>query len=640
MRLAALAVCGAVAAAGVVIASPGPVWTTAPTPIAEPKDRAFSGEIRLAIDASDPERRIVHVRETLSGVDPDTVLLYPKWLPGNHAPQGPIDRLAGLKITVNSAGVRWARDPVDIYAFRLQAAPGDRSIDIDFDYLSPTSPRVGEIEISREIAILEWNNVVLYPAGYYARRIPVEASITLPPDWKLGTSLEIQSQDATRTVFKRVDLETLIDSPVYAGRYSARLDLDPGAAAPVHLDLFADRPGLLAVSDQQLEVHRALIQQSYKLFRSPHFAHYDFLYSLSDQVQQKGLEHLESSENGSDPGAFTEWDKTAYRRSLLAHEFSHVWNGKFRRPADLWTPNFNVPMQDSLLWVYEGQTQYWGEVLAARSGLWTKQQALDQLALTAGYYDVETGEHWRALQDTTNDPIINPRRPMSWRDWQRFEDYYSEGQLVWLDVDTLIRERSQGRRSLDDFASAFFGIDDRSRTTVTYTFADLIAALNRVEPYDWVNFLRSRLDAVASPAPLDGLRRGGYKLVYTDTPSDFERVSDEKHKHLNLTYSLGVEIDNKDGSVTMAIWDSPAFKAKLTEGSQILSVNGAAYSADALKDAILEAKGKREPIQLIIKSGERYLVANVDYHGGPRYPHLERDESQPARLDEILAARH
>jgi predicted metalloprotease with PDZ domain len=640
IRLAAIAVFGMLACPGIALASAGPVWTPAIVPIAAPRDRAYPGEIRLSVDVSDPERRIVHVRESLSGVDASTVLLYPKWLPGNHGPLGPIDRLAGLKITANGTAVRWARDPVDVYAFHMLLAPGDRSIDIEFDYLSPTSARVGELEISREIAMLEWNTVVLYPAGYYARRIPVDASITLPAEWKWGSALEQQSMNAGRTTFKRVDLETLVDSPVYAGRYTARLDLDPGAAAPVHLDVFADRPDLLTMSAQQLEAHRALVQQTYRLFRSRHYAHYDFLYSLSDQVQQKGLEHLESSENGSDPGAFIEWDRMAFRRSLLPHELSHSWNGKFRRPVDLWTPNYNVPMQDSLLWMYEGQTQYWGEVLAARSGLWTKQQALDQLALTSAYYDVETGDHWRTLQDTTNDPIINPpRRPMPWRDWQRFEDYYAEGQLIWLDVDTLIRERSQGKRSLDDFAKAFFGIEDGSSYTVTYTFADVVAALGAVEPYDWATFLRERLDAIAKPAPLDGLRRGGYKLIYTDEPSDFQRTGDEKRKHLNLIFSIGAEIDNKDGSVVISMWDSPAFKAKLTEGAQILSVNGAAYSAEGLKDAILESKSNPAPIQLILKTGERYLVISLDYHGGPRYPHLERDASQPARLDDILAAR-
>jgi predicted metalloprotease with PDZ domain len=620
-------------------ASPGPGPLAPAEPIAAPKDRPYPGAMRLAVDASDLERRIVHVHETLSGVRPDTVLLYPKWLPGTHAPEGPIDRLAGIKITANGAPVTWTRDPVDVYAFHVHPAPGVKSFDIDFDYLSPTSPKVGPIEITRDILSVEWNALVLYPAGYFTRQIPVAASLTLPADWKFGSALETVAASGRETQFKRVSLETLVDSPVYAGRYTSRLDLDPSGAVPVHLDLFADRPELLAISPEQLKAHRSLVQQAYKIFGSHHYSHYDFLYSLSDQIQQNGLEHHQSSEDGSDPEAFTEWNKTAYDRDLLAHEFTHSWNGKFRRPADLWTPNYNVPMQDSLLWVYEGQTQYWGQVLTARSGLWTQQQALDELALTAAYYEVQAGRRWRALQDTTNDEIINPRHPMSWRNWQRFEDYYSEGQLIWLDADTLIRERSQGKRSLDDFARTFYGFDDGSFTTVTYTFEDVVKALNTVEPYDWAAFLRARLDSTAAPAPLDGLRRGGYRLVYTDAPSDLLKAHEDQSKRVNLLFSIGVELDDKDGTVLEVLWDSAAFKAKVTEGSVILAINGAAYSVDVLKDAIRSAKTTKLPIELIVKNGDRFRVLTLDYHDGLRYPHLERDPSAPARLDDILAAR-
>jgi predicted metalloprotease with PDZ domain len=642
LAVMAIAVCGAATLIASAGESPGPSASSTFVPIAAPKDRAYPGEIRLAIDASDVGRRIIRVHESLSGIGSETVLLYPKWLPGTHAPEGPIDRIANLRIAANGTRVSWTRDPVDVYAFRVHTSPGVKSLDIDFDYLSPTSPEVGAMEISRDILMIEWNELVLYPAGYFARQIPVEASLTLPADWPFASALEtVPARGGTPSAFKRVSLETLVDSPVYAGRYAARLDLDPGGPAPVHLNLFADRPQLLAVKPEQLEAHRALVQQAYKLFGSHHYAHYDFLYSLSDQIQHNGLEHHQSSEDGSDPESFTEWDKTAYVRDLLPHEFAHSWNGKFRRPADLWTPNYNVPMQDSLLWVYEGQTQYWGQVLAARSGLRSRQQALDQLALTSAYYEIQAGRQWRNLQDTTNDEIINPRRPQSWRDWQRFEDYYDEGALIWLDADTLIRERSTGRRSLDDFAKAFFGIQDGSLTTVTYTFDDVVRALNAVEPYDWAGFLHQRLDSIAKPAPLDGLRRGGYKLVYSDTPSDYLKASEEQRKRVNLLFSIGVEIDDKDkeGSVSEVIWDSPAFKAKLTAGAQILAVDGVAYSAEVLKDAIRSAQSKHSPIELIVKAGDRFIVASLDYHNGLRYPHLERDASLPPRLDDIVAAR-
>jgi len=628
-----------VCAFGSANASPGPSSIAPAAHIVAPQDRAYPGEIRLAVNATDLERRIVHVHETLTGIGADTVLLYPKWLPGSHAPEGPIDRLAGIKITANGAPVPWTRDTIEVYAFRVHPAAGVKSLDIDFDYLSPTSPKVGPIEITRDILFLEWNSLVLYPAGYFTRQIPVTASIALPADWKFGSALETAGASGGETQFKQTSLETLVDSPVYAGRYAARLDLDPNGAVPVHLNLFADRPELLAMNPEQLEAHRSLVRQAYMLYGSHHYSHYDFLYSLSDQLQQNGLEHHQSSEDGTDPEALTEWGKTAYDRDLLAHEFTHSWNGKFRRPADLWTPNYNVPMQDSLLWVYEGQTQYWGEVLTARAGLWTQQQALDKLALTAAYYDAQAGRRWRNLQDTTNDEIINPRRPMSWSNWQRFEDYYAEGQLIWLDADTLIRERSQGQRSLDDFARTFFGVDDGSFATVTFTFEDVVRALNAVEPYDWSAFLRERLDSIGKPAPLDGIRRGGYKLVFTDAPSELLKAHDEQSKRVNLLYSIGAELDDKDGAVMDVFWDSAAFKAKLTEGSMLVAINGAAYGSDVLKDAIRSAKTTKQPIELIVKNGDRFRVLHLDYYDGLRYPHLEREPSVPARLDDILATR-
>jgi len=622
--------------------SPGPSAIAPSTPIAAPKDRAFGGEIRLDIDASDLGRRIVHVRESLSGIDRNTVLLYPKWLPGDHAPTGPIDRLAVLRVSANGIAVGWARDPVDMFAFRLHPAPGVTAVEIEFDYLSPTSRAVGKLEISRDVMMIDWNELVLYPAGYFTRRIPVQASLTLPQGWQSATPLEILSTEGARASYKSTTLETLIDSPVYAGRHAARYDLDSGAT-PVRLNLFADRPELLSTKPEQLQAYRALVQQAYALFGSHHFGHYDFLYSLSDQIQNHGMEHQQCSEDGSPPEVFVKWDQYAYDRELLPHEFAHSWNGKFRRPADLWTPNYNVPMQNSLLWVYEGQTQYWGQVLAARSGLWSQTQALDQLADTAAYYEHQAGRRWRPVEDTTKDEIINPRRPMSWPSWQRFEDYYEEGKLIWLDADTLIRERSQGKRSLDDFARAFVGIDDGSVTPSTYTFDDVVKALNAVEAYDWATFLRTRIDSLAPQAPLEGIRRGGYKLVYTDKPAEITKGHDEALKRVSLQYSIGVEIDDNDsgneGKLREVFWDSPAFKAKLTEGSRILAVNGIEYSADVLKDAIRSAVGTAAPIELIVKTGERYTVTKLDYHDGLRYPHLERDGSAAASLDQILTAR-
>jgi predicted metalloprotease with PDZ domain len=435
-----------------------------------------------------------------------------------------------------------------------------------------------------------------------------------------------------------VGLDTLVDSPIFAGRYYRQIDLDPGAAVPVRLNIVADRPGQLEATPEQIGVHRTLVKQAYKLFGSHHYDHYDFLLALSDKMSGIGLEHQRSSENGVAPTYFTEWDKSAVGRDLLAHEFTHSWNGKFRRGEDLWTETFNTPMRNSLLWVYEGQTQYWGNVLAARSGLQTKQQGLESLAMTAATFDNRVGRAWRAMSDTTNDPIMTARRPISWRSWQRSEDYYSEGQLIWLDADTLIRELSGGKRSLDDFAKAFFGVDNGSYVPKTYRFEDVVATLNGVQPYDWTTFLKTRLDGNGPGAPLDGLTRGGYRLVYTSKPTDFFKASEARRKSVDLTYSIGVVLD-KDGSMSDVMWDGPAYKAGLIQGNQIIAVGGVAYDADLLKAAITAATDPAKPVELLVKSGERYRTVKLTYQGGLRYPRLEPIAGAPARLDDIYAAR-
>lgn len=627
---------------GFVRASEGPTELVPARAVAAPQDKPYPGTMRISIDASDVSRRIVHVHETLTGVDANTVLLYPKWIPGAHSPSGTIDRLAGIRVSAAGKPITWQRDPVEVFGFRLNLPKDVHSIDVDFTYLSPTSSRVGDVEISPDLMRLEWISMVLYPSGYFVRQIPVTVSFTAPSGWQSATALEVDSTNGNQTTYKATNLETFLDSPLYAGRFVKKIDLDPGSAVPVHLNIFADRPELLAIKPEQIAVHQALVQQAYRLYGAHHYRHYDFLWALSDQIKQGyGLEHMESSEDGSDPESITGWDKTAQERDLLPHEYTHSWNGKFRRPADLWTPNYNVPMQDSLLWVYEGQTQYWGQVLAARSGLWSAQQYLDNMALTAAYFDNLQGRQWRPLQDTVHDEILNPRRPMSWGTWQRFEDYYEEGKLIWLDADTLIRERSGGKRSLDDFAKAFFGVNNGSTTITTYTFDDVVRTLNSVEPYDWASFLRQRLDGTGKPAFLEGLRRGGYRLVYTEQPNPMQKSADEQSGSVSLQYSLGIELFDKDkpGTVSGVNWGGPAFNAGLTEGAQILAVNGVAYSADVIKDAIQAAKTTTTPIELIVKTADRYKVVKVDYHAGLRYPHLVREAGTPASLDTILTPR-
>lgn len=639
MKLAAAGLFGLVLASTAQAQIRQPQPSPAPPPLPAARDVPFAGVIGLQVDATDLDRRIFRVHETVPVRGGEhMILLYPKWLPGNHSPTGPIDKLGGLVIHAAGRAVEWVRDPVDVYAFHVDVPAGASTLELDFQYLSPVAANQGRVVMTPEMLNLQWNTVALYPAGYFARQISFAPSVRLPKGWQFGTALQVAGAAGGATSFKPVSFNTLVDSPMFAGRYFRRLELDPGAAAPVRMNIVADEPGQLEIKPEQLAAHKSLVQQAYRVFGSHHYDHYDFLVALSDHMSGIGLEHHRSSEDGTVPTYFTEWDKTIPARDLLPHEFTHSWDGKFRRPADLWTPEFNTPMRDSLLWVYEGQTQYWGNVLSARSGLWTRQQALDAIAADAATYDHRVGRSWRALEDTTNDPIIAQRRPLPWRSWQRSEDYYVEGELVWLDADTLIRERSGGRRSLDDFAKAFFGIENGSYVTVTYTFEDVVRTLNGVLPYDWARFLRDRLYGHGPGAPLDGLRRGGYRLVYTEVPSEFTKSYEAQRKVTDLTYSLGLVVD-KTANLTDVLWDGPAFRAGLTSGVQIVAVNGVAYEADRLKDAVRASKGGSGGLELLVKNGDRYRTVRIDYHDGLRYPHLERDAAAPARLDAILTAR-
>jgi predicted metalloprotease with PDZ domain len=620
---------------------PQPLPEPAPPtpPVAAPQDVPYPGVIRLQVDATDLPHGIFAVHETVPVAGPGPlVLLYPQWIPGEHSPTGTIDKLAGLVVTAEGQRLEWKRDPVNVFAFHLDIPPGVSAIDVDFQYLSAVSSREGRVQMTPQLINLKWNNVTLYPAGHFSRDVTIEPSVKLPAGFHFGTALESASTEGDTTVFKPVPFNTLVDSPLIAGAFFRRIDLDPGGPAPVHLDVIADHAEELDTNPTEIEAHKSLVRQAYRLFQSHHYEHYDFLLWLSDRMTGEGLEHHQSSEDGTTPKYFTDWDGTAAGRDLLAHEYTHSWNGKFRRPADLWTPSFNVPMGDSLLWVYEGQTQYWGYVLAARSGLMTRQETLDAIALTAATYDARVGRSWRAMEDTTNDPTIAERRPLSWLSWQRSEDYYSEGQLIWLDADTLIRQMSGGRRSLDDFAAKFFGVYNGSFVTDPYTLDDVVAALNEVQPYDWAKFLHERLNGHGPGAPLDGLARGGYRLVYTEVETPYFKSAEAERKVADFSFSIGLTLSTRDnGMITQVIWDGPAFKAGLTADAKILAVNGDAFTVDDLKSAI-KAATNGGPIELVVEDKDQVRTVRVDYHGGLRYPHLEKTGAR-ASLDDILSPR-
>ena len=633
---AVLAVATPLAASAQALQGPQPV--PLPPAVPAPRDVAYPGVIRLEVDLTDTARRIWRVKETIPVAQAGPLtLLYPEWLPGKHAPRGAIDKLAGLVVKADGKVIPWVRDTVDVYAFHVAVPAGVREITAEFQFLTPTATNQGRVMVTPEMLNLQWEAVALYPAGHFSRQVMVEPRIKLPSGWGYGVALDTVTREADSVRFKPVDFETLVDSPMFAGRYFRQIDLDPGAKYPVRLNVVGDTADELNIDARTLEKHRNLVRQADKLFGARHFDHYEFLLAISSRLGGIGLEHHRSSENQVEPGYFTDFDKAVTDRNLLPHEYTHSWDGKHRRPAELWTPNYNVPMRGQLLWVYEGQDQYWGYVLGGRSGMFSKDESLEALAATAATYETRIGRRWRQMEDTGQDPVMSGRRPQPWVSWQRSEDYYSEGQLIWLDADTLIRERSGGKRSLDDFARAFFGGKDGDYSVRPYTFDDVVAALNAVEPYDWTEFLTVRVKDVAVKPPLDGITRGGWKLIYSENPTNYFKAVETANKQTNLTYSLGVAL-NREGEVISVLWDSPAFNAGLTVSAKIMAVDGIAYDADRLKRAITAAKDGR-PISLLVKNGDHFQTIPITYRGGLRYPRLERIAGTPDLLSEIYRAK-
>ncbi len=622
-----------------------PLGLPLPPPIPAGLAAPYPGLLTLQVDATDVARHIYRVRETIPVAGPGPLTLsLPKWIPGEHAPSGPIGSLAGLVIRAGGQRLDWRRDTVEMTAFHVVVPPGAGEIEVELAQTAPGSGAFSGAAVTPEMLVVKWGGVSLVPAGWAVSGIRIQASVRLPEGWRYASALDggvttaQAGGDVTR--FAPTSYETLVDSPLYAGRHMRRFDLAPGAEVPVHLDVFADDEAPLAATGAQIEAHRRLVQQAARLFGSPHYDHYDFLLTLDDEIGGVGIEHHRSSENGTGPKYFTDWDASAPERELLPHEYAHSWNGKFRRPADLWTPDYTTPMRDSLLWVYEGQTEFWGRVLAARSGLLTRAQVQDGLALVAARLDHEPGRRWRSLQDTTNGEILDARgAPGGYRSWTRGLDYYGEGALIWLDADTLIRQQSGGRKSLDDFARAFFGIDPGSRVPVTYTFDDVVAALNAVWPHDWAGFLRRRLDGHGPGAPLDGIARGGWRLVYTDQPSPMQKAQEALYKEADFDDSIGLTVGQQD-RLRDVRWDGPAFAAGLPTGATLVAVNGVPYEADVLQQAIRDAAAPGAPaIALLVKADNRYRTVQVDWHGGLRYPHLERVPGTPDLLDAVLAPR-
>ncbi len=611
-----------------------PTSKTAAIPAA--RDVPYPGTIRLTVDASDVTRGIfkIHERVPVSGPG-DLVLLYPQWLPGHHSPSGDIRKVTGIRFSANGQPLKWVRDDIDVYAFHVEVPDGVTAVDADFEFVTATTGNQGRIVATPDIASIQWIATSLYPAGHYTRQITVQPTVIVPDGWKVATALRPSPASGRPIAFEPVNYQVLTDSPLIAGAHYRQIPLTDR----VTLDVIADTQAELAASPEVIAIHKQLVDQSVKLFGAQHYDHYNFLLTISKNLGGIGLEHHRSSENGVQPGYFTDWANAGRSRNLLPHEFTHSWNGKFRRGADLWTPDFRTPMQDSMLWVYEGQTQFWGYVLGARSGMLSKEDTLQAIAAIAATYGPGTpGRSWRPLVDTTNDPTIAERRPQPWRSWQRSEDYYSEGLLIWTDVDRIIRQQSRGRRSLDDFARAFFGVNDGDWGELTYDLDTIVKTLNAVQPYGWATYLKDHVYDVHAASPLEGITLGGYELVFTDEPTDWLKLADTKGKQTDLTYSGGLVVGN-DGKISSVLWDSAAFDAGLTVGTELLAVNGRTFDADALKAAITAAKGTKAPVRLLVKSGDLFRTVDLDWHEGLKYPRLVKSGKGQGTLDALLAPR-
>lgn len=626
----------ALSAAALLLASAAPVsaQNSAPQPapftdtVPEARDIAYPGTMLLDIDATDTQRGIFRVRQTIPvAKSGHMVLLYPKWLQGKHGPRGEIEKLTGLQISANGKRLAWKRDPVDVFAFHIEVPGGAKKLDLEFQFASATVSNQGRVVMTPAMMSLQFNSMSLYPAGYFVRRIPVQAKVKYPEGWSAASGLPAKAVGSSYT-YEKTNYEILVDSPVLAGRYYRPFALSPR----VTLDVFADSPEELEAKPEQIDAHKRLVDQTIKTMGSQPYDHYHFLLSISDELGGIGLEHHRSSENGVSPGYFIKWDENPTGRNLLPHEYTHSWDGKYRRGADLWAPDYRTPTRGSLLWVYEGQTQFWGYVFQARSGLVSKTDTLESYANIMASLDNRKAREWRPMGDTTNDPVISARAPKGWVSWQRSEDYYNEGLLIWMEVDSILREQSRGTKSIDDFARAFFQGRDGDYGEVTYTFDDVVRTLNAVQPYDWRALLDQRVNQVSQRAPLAGFERNGYKLVYTEEPNKASGKTT-----VDLAYSLGLTIGPK--GITTVAWDSPAFEAGIDLGDEIVAVNGRAYSGDRLKAAVKEAKGGKDPIKLLLKSGDRFREVAIDYHGGLRYPHLVKTAPGEAGLDKLLQPR-
>jgi predicted metalloprotease with PDZ domain len=597
--------------------------------------------ISIFVDATDAPRKIFHARLTIPAKPGNLTVYYPKWIPGEHGPTGPIQDLAGLHFTAKGQELPWRRDLLDGWTFHVEVPAGAASVDAALDFISPAGPEgiyTGGATATDRMAVLNWNAVLLYPEGWTSDELTYDATLRLPAGWKFGTSLPIASQSGDEIKFAPISLTMLVDGPVITGQYLKVVPLNSGQTPPVEMDIAADSAAALDAPADVWESYKNLVTQAGALFGARHYRDYHFLYSLSDHVAHFGLEHHESNDSRSEERALVDPGKRLLSSGLLSHEYVHSWNGKYRRPADLATPDYEKPMQTDLLWVYEGLTDYLGEILTGRSGLRTPEGFRDELAYIAADLDHRSGRTWRNLQDTADGVPSMQDAPHQWESWRRPLDYYEEDELNWLWVDTIIRQQTHSQKSMDDFCRIFHGGASGPPQVKTYTFEDVLNTLNQVAPHDWRGFWTERLGNHGPGAPLGGIEGSGWKLVYDDVRSEQVKAQEADRNIVNAAYSIGLWL-KVDGSITDTVEGMPAAQAGIGPGMMVAAVNGRKFSPQVLRDALQKGRASSETLDLLVENTEYYRTFKLDYHGGEKYPHLVRDETKPDLLSEIIKAK-
>ncbi|HUD15540.1 MAG TPA: hypothetical protein VMQ56_17945 [Terracidiphilus sp.] len=593
---------------------------------------AFAAEtISLTVDATKTPQKLLRSHEVIPVKPGPLTIYYPKWIPGEHGPNGPISSVTGLKFEAGGKTIPWKRDLLDVFTFHLDIPAGITQLDASFDFIEPDGNSATD-----KLTVIEWNDVILYPAGTPAQQLSYETKLILPDGWKFGTSLPIDNQSGSQVNFKPISLDLLVDSPIIAGQFYRAIDITP-AGEPIHheLDLVADSEDALNISPDNQKEMTNLVAESGKLFGTRHYRDYHFLLTLSDHVAHFGLEHHESNDSRLPERVLISPNAGMALGGLLSHEFVHSWNGKFRRPADLATPYYEEPMQTDLLWGYEGLTDYLGPMLAARSGLWSKDEYHEYLAsIAASLGPGRPGRTWRPLLDTASGEPGLGFGARGWSSWRRGTDYYDEGDLLWLEVATIVHRESHGQKSIDDFCQAFHGGPNSGPEVKTYTFEELVAALNAIAPFDWATFFHTRLDSTAPESPTGGIENGGWKVAFSGEPS---KLTGRRGAATDI-YSIGLQL-GADGSVGDSLVGSPAFQAGISSGMKVIGVNGRVYTHDLLEDAIKDAKDSSQPISLIVVNDDYINTATINYHGGSRYPHLVRDDQKPDYLDDLIKPR-